>query len=39
MEPRKGKPSKPQTRDAWKKKHQSLVFGENDLMYCKLCVK
>ena len=39
MEPGKRKPPKPQTRDAFKKKHQSLVFDENDLMHCKLCVK
>ena len=39
MVPRKRKPPKPPTSDAWKKKHQSLVFDENDLMHCKLCVK
>ena len=39
MEPGKSKHPKPQTRDPWKKKHQSLVFDENDLMHCKLCVK
>ena len=39
MEPGKRKPPKPQTRDAWKKKHQSFVFDENDLMHCKLCEK
>ena len=39
MEPGKRKLPKPQTHDAWKKKYQSLVFNENDLMHCKLCVK
>ena len=36
---RKKKTSK--TTDMWclEKKHQSLVFDENDLMHCKLCVK
>ena len=39
MEPGKRKSPKPQTREAWKKKRQSLVFDENDLVHCKLCVK
>ena len=37
MKPGKRKPPKPQTRDAWKKKHQLLVFDGTDLMHCKLC--
>ena len=32
MELTNGKPPKPQKRDAWKEKHQSSVFDENDLM-------
>ena len=39
MEPGKRKPPKPQTRDAWKEKHKSLVVDENDLMHCKLWAK
>ena len=39
MEPRKRKPPKPKTCDAWKKKHQPLIFDENNLMHCELCVK
>ena len=39
MELGKRKPPKPQTCGAWKKKHQSFVFDENDLMHCKLYVK
>ena len=39
MDPGKRKPLKPQIRDCWKKKHQSLVFDENNLIYCKLYMK
>ena len=39
MEPGKRKPPKPQTRDACKEKHKSLVVDEDDLMHCKLWVK
>ena len=33
MEPGKRKPPKPQACDAYKKKRQLLVFGENNLMH------
>ena len=39
MEPGKRKLPKPKTCDAWKKKHQPLIFDENNLMHCELCVK